>query len=378
MKITTDSAQLAFDTILQKPTKGIPSWFLHVMEHSIIERLAGAEVGEYKKDPEQVYVAFQRAIGTCMVDRFIPLNPLRFDDHGKISEPAEDLKQEIVMDGIVIDSPEAVVEHMEKHVFPGIKKQISEFDAEAIRKNVLDSETGAQKALGPGILKCFGGGFLVKYPLIPYSSGYEYSNYFMAYALYPEVMERHFSLQADLFVLNNQAIVPLFERGELPMYHRLGQDLADSRGMLMDINSLDKLWFPHFDRCVEPLVKAGVPILWHCDGNLNDMLPRLLDVGLRGFQGFQYEDGMDYEKICKMKTRDGDDLIIIGGASVTRTLPNGTPDDVKRELKWLVEKGPRTGLFLGGSSSITPGVPWENIKTLVEGLKYYREHGRGN
>ncbi len=378
MKITTDSAQLAFDTIMQKPTKGIPSWFIHVMEHSIIERLAGAEEGEYKKDPERVYIAFQQAVGTCMMDRYIPLNPLKFDDHGKISAPAEDIKQEIVMDGIVIDSPEAVVEHLEKRVFPGIKNQIAEFDGEAVRKNVLNVEMEEREALGPNIFKCCGGGFHVKYPLIPYQGGYGYSNYFMAYALYPEVMERHFSLQADLFVLNNQAVAPLFEQGELPMYYRLGQDLADSRGMLMDIKSLDKLWFPHFSRCIEPIVKVGVPILWHCDGNLNDMLPRLLDVGLRGFQGFQYEDGMDYEKICKMKARNGEDLIIIGGVSVTRTLPHGTPDDVKRELKWLVEKGPKTGLFLGGSSSITPGVPWENIKTLVEGLKYYREHGRGN
>jgi hypothetical protein len=54
----------------------------------------------------------------------------------------------------------------------------------------------------------------------------------------------------------------------------------------------------------------------------------------------------------------------------------GAPDDVKRELAWLVENGPKTGLFLACSSSVTPGVPWENIATLVEGLHYYRAHGR--
>ena len=78
-----------------------------------------------------------------------------------------------------------------------------------------------------------------------------------------------------------------------------------------------------------------------------------------------------------MRTPGGDDLLILGGASVTRTLPMGTPADVKREIDWLVETGPRTGLFLGCSSSVAPGVPWENIETLVEGLRYYRERGRG-
>ena len=70
-------------------------------------------------------------------------------------------------------------------------------------------------------------------------------------------------------------------------------------------------------------------------------------------------------------------LIIIGGVSVTRTLPFGTPGDVKREIDWLVANGPKTGLFLGCSSSVTPGVPWENIEALVEGFHYYRTHGRG-
>ena len=61
----------------------------------------------------------------------------------------------------------------------------------------------------------------------------------------------------------------------------------------------------------------------------------------------------------------------------THTLPFGTPDDVRNEMRWLVEKGPKTGLFLGVSSSIAPGVPWENLKTLVDGFQYYRENGRG-
>jgi hypothetical protein len=87
---------------------------------------------------------------------------------------------------------------------------------------------------------------------------------------------------------------------------------------------------------------------------------------------------MDYEKICQMKTRDGDDLFIIGGVSVTTTIPHGTPQDVRDQMKWLVEKGPKRGLMLGGSSSISTGAPIENIKALCEGFAYYREHGRGS
>jgi hypothetical protein len=78
-----------------------------------------------------------------------------------------------------------------------------------------------------------------------------------------------------------------------------------------------------------------------------------------------------------MKDWEGNSLMIMAGVSVTRTLPFGTPEDVVRETKWLVDHGPRTGLFLAPSSSIAPRTPIANIRTLIEGFAHYREHGRG-
>ena len=147
--------------------------------------------------------------------------------------------------------------------------------------------------------------------------------------------------------------------------------------IISNIKTLDKRWFPHFARSIQPFLDAGIRLTWHCDGNLMEMVPRLLACGLGGFQGFQYEDGMDYEQICRMTTRDGDPLLIQGGVSVTTTLPHGTPQDVRDQLKWLVETGPPVGLVLGCSSSAAPGIPHENLRTLIEGLRHYHTHGRG-
>ena len=375
MEISTESAQLALDTILQKPARGIPSWLLHIMEHSHVERLAGAEAGEYRKAPERVYLAMQHAVGTCLLDQYIPTNPLTMGDQGYegAERGATTGAEQITCDGMAIDCPEAVVEHMERMVFPEIRKAISEFDEDGRVAEILANEAAIQEMLGPAILKS-GYGF-VRFPGFAYGA-YGYANYFMAYALYPEVMERHFSLSADLALLHNRAAARAYGEGSLPPLYRLDSDMADSRGMLVDIRSLDRLWLSHFARCLEPMLRTECRMIWHCDGNLMDLVPRLLEVGIRGFQGFQYEQRMDYEKICRMKTRDGEDLIIIAGVSVSRELPMGTPADVRRQIDWLVEEGPRTGLFLGGSSSITPGVPWDNIRVLVEGLRYYRQGRR--
>jgi hypothetical protein len=369
---TSETAQLALDTILQKPTGGIPGWLLHVMEHPLIERLAGCEPGSYRRHPDAVYLAMQHRLGTCLLDQYLADNPLTMGDHGYESMTARTATtgaESILLDGIDIVSPEAVVEHLDRFEFARLRQAIADWDEAARVNDIIRNEIELQERLGPQILKS-GYGY-VSFPALAYTQ-YGYVNYFQAYALYPEMIEKHFSLQADLALLNNQAAARAILKAGLPPLYRLDHDMADSRGTLVSLKSLEKLWFPHFIRCLQPLFQTPLRLIWHCDGNLMQMLPPLLEAGLHGFQGFQYEDGMDYVRICKMKTRSGDPLIIIGGCSVTRTLPFGTPADVRRELHWLVENGPATGLFLGGSSSIPPGTPWENIRTLAEGLSYYR------
>ena len=58
-----DPARLAIETVLQQPTKGIPTFGVHLMEHAHIERLAGVEPGSYRREPEKVYLACKLAIG---------------------------------------------------------------------------------------------------------------------------------------------------------------------------------------------------------------------------------------------------------------------------------------------------------------------------
>ena len=373
------NARLALDTIAMRPVRGIPTWILNDMQWSHLETLSGNPPGSYPKEPVRVYREFSLKTGVCFIDQWIPENPLSMKDQGfddNTARGATTGAEEIVRDGMLIDSPEAAVAHMEKIFFPKLEQWRRDLESGADERvsKLIENEVGVQELLGMNILKGPYGGFF-HFPGFMYGH-YGYANYFMAYALYPEIMERYFKLHADAAVLCNREAARAIIEGGLPRLVRLDHDMADSRGMLVDVKTLDRLWLPHFARSIRPLLDAGIRLIWHCDGNLMDLVPRLLEAGIGGFQGFQYEDGMDYEKICRMKTRDGNDLFIMGGVSVTTTLPHGKPADVKRQLDWLVDKGPRAGLILGCSSSIAPGVPLENIKALIEGLTHYRLHGR--
>lgn len=375
----TQWRKLALDTILGNATDGIGVFWINPMEWTMIDRLAGAPEGSYEKEPIPTYRRMLEASGCCAVDQWIPLNPLSmkkdgYEEAGRARTATTGLK-EIVLDGIRIDSPEAVVEHMERFAFPALEGEAARFDEDAAVRRMLEGEARMQAELGPVMLK-IPYMELAAFPRFAYGT-YGYENYFMAYALHPEVMARHFRLQADWALRHNRAGARAIREGGLAPWLRLDHDMADGRGTLVDIRSLEAIWFPEFARCIRPFVDSGVKLVWHCDGDLRQMVPRLLACGLKGFQGFQYEFGMDYGRICGMKAADGDDLLIVGGVSVTKTLPHGTPEDVRKELRWLVDNGPGRGLFLACSSSIAPGVPWENLETLAEGFLYYRGHGRG-
>jgi len=370
------NARMALDTIERRPTAGIPTGLVHIMEHGVIERLADVYPGSYVNDPHGVYLKMQKNIGACLSEQYLALNPLSMGDRGYDSgehnNKGTNTGGRAVLDGMEILDADDAAEHIEKYLLPRLVKNVEDFNEHETIQQIINDESAIQTMIGPDILKAPDG--RVDMPHLMYGA-YGYEPFFTAYLFYPELMERVFALQADHAALNNAAFVKAVNRAGLPKYARIGHDMADSRGLLCSPASLEKVWVDHFIRSIKPLADDDFTILWHCDGNLMELVPYLLEAGINGFQGFQYEDGMDYIEICKLKPKRGGDLVIQAGVSVTRTLPFGKPADVVKEIDFLVGHGtPHT--FLSLSSSCVPGTPYENIKTCIDGMNYYRLNGR--
>ncbi len=369
-----ENARLALAAINREPTKGIPTGLLHIMEHQVIERIAGARPGDYALDPHNVYIRMLKNAGCCMVDQYLADNPLSIGDHGYESGDETATTGGVAsLDGIEIIEPEDVAEHMERFAIPRLRAKIRAFDPRRVELEVILDESQKSAMLGDDILKAGYAHLLL--PTLQYYT-YGYVPFFSAFLVCPEVVDQLIALEGEYALLHNRAVVDAYKKAGFPLYQRLDHDVADSRGILCGMKGLERAWLPALDKAIQPAVDAGFTLLWHCDGNLMELVPRLLDCGVNGFQGFQYEDGMDYVRICRLKARDGRPMVVQAGVSVTRELPLGTTDDVKRQLRFLVENGPETGLFLSFSSSCVPGTPWENIKSALEGFAHYRQHGR--
>ena len=117
-------------------------------------------------------------------------------------------------------------------------------------------------------------------------------------------------------------------------------------------------------------VKPDLPVFYHSDGNPSAIIPELIDIGVTILNPVQPEC---IDPVA-VKQRYGNQLALWGTIGTQTTMPFGTPDDVRAEVRRRIETvGYDGGLVLGPTHSLEPDVPWENIVALYEaGL------GKGN
>lgn len=207
-----------------------------------------------------------------------------------------------------------------------------------------------------------------------------YDSYMCALALYPEHMGRYFAILGERARQHNRAIVEAVRSHDLAPFVYGGDDICFNNGPICSPRVLDALYFPHLRHALEPLIEAGVRIIWHCDGDVRPIVPQLIEAGASGFQGFQEdESGISLEEMAALRTRWGKKPILWGSVSVTSTFPHGSVEDVKRSVeRSFGVAGPGWGFVLASTSSILPETPLENIIAFFEhGKAFGREFCQG-
>jgi len=74
----------------------------------------------------------------------------------------------------------------------------------------------------------------------------------------------------------------------------------------------------------------------------------------------------------ELKHRYGRNLVFCGAIDTHRILPSGTPDDVRREVRRVIDTlGPGGGYMLASVHTIMEEVPPENILAMVDQAAEY-------
>ena len=144
-----------------------------------------------------------------------------------------------------------------------------------------------------------------------------------------------------------------------------GDDVAGQQGLLMSIETWRKFLKPRLAATVRAVKRANPAsfVFYHSDGNLEPLIPELIEIGIEILNPIQPEC-MDPAAI---KQRYGDRLSFWGTVSVQRTMPLGTPDDVREEVRARIrDVGRGGGLILAPAHVLGPETPWANIVAFFE------------
>jgi uroporphyrinogen decarboxylase len=141
-----------------------------------------------------------------------------------------------------------------------------------------------------------------------------------------------------------------------------GDDIAVKDRLMVSPSFLRKSFFPKLKRLGEGCTKRGIPLLYHTDGDITQVLDDIIDAGVNAIHPID-PTGMDiYETKKKVAGR----LCVIGNVDVDLLL-RGTPaeieEDTRKHLKLL---GPGGGYVLGSSNSIPRTTRPENYRAMIE------------
>jgi len=146
-------------------------------------------------------------------------------------------------------------------------------------------------------------------------------------------------------------------------------DIAGLNGLLIPAGTMRSIWLPHMKFAVEPLMEAGKFVIYHSDGNIRDLYHDIADAGFKGQHPLEPKSDMD---VVDLKIDYGDLFIYFGGLCQVTVLPFGTVDEVRAEVRRLLDgAAPGGGYFVGSSGMCGPDVPADNAIAWIEEAKEY-------
>ena len=128
-----------------------------------------------------------------------------------------------------------------------------------------------------------------------------------------------------------------------------------------------KLWReyikPRMTRMYDRAHKNGKYVIQHSCGDIRELLPDLIEIGLDCYQTFQPE----IYDIEKTKAEFGMDLTFWGGISTQQLLSKATPEEVKRETARIMKIMGKGGGYIAAPTHSVPGdVPPENVLAMLD------------
>ncbi|MHB8963732.1 MAG: uroporphyrinogen decarboxylase family protein [Saccharofermentanales bacterium] len=145
-----------------------------------------------------------------------------------------------------------------------------------------------------------------------------------------------------------------------------GDDWGQQRGLMMGPALWRRFIKPRLARMYAEVKNAGRFVMQHSCGDIEEVFPDLIDMGLDCYQTFQPEI-YDIEKV---KRTYGGSLSFWGGISTQQLLPFASPDKVYSETRRIMDIMRKSGGYIAAPTHAVPhDVPAENVMAMLKAFK---------
>lgn len=143
-------------------------------------------------------------------------------------------------------------------------------------------------------------------------------------------------------------------------------DFGSQTGLLISPRVFDRFYRQAMERAIDLAKGYGIHIFHHDDGDCRRLLPRLVQMGIKILNPIQWRCG-NWD-LSALKTEFGKQFCFHSAVDNQHSLPFGTPEDVRNEVRWLAKTlgQDRSGLILGPCHNLQPITPVENIIALYD------------
>jgi uroporphyrinogen decarboxylase len=164
----------------------------------------------------------------------------------------------------------------------------------------------------------------------------------------------------------------LRECGDIIDMVKIGDDLGSQVGLLMSPAMYRRMLKPiHADLIAFIKERTKAAVVFHTDGDVYDLLGDFIEIGVDVLNPVQASAG-GMSDFADLKRRFGDNLVFCGGIDTHHVLPNGTPDEVRAEVKRVIGTlGVGGGYMLGAVHTIMGDVPPENVLAMVDAVEEF-------
>lgn len=151
-----------------------------------------------------------------------------------------------------------------------------------------------------------------------------------------------------------------------------GDDFGAQNLLLISPSMWRQFFKPGFTDYIDLIKRYNTRTMHHSCGCIVDIIPDMIECGLEVLQSIQPEaKGMT---LSNLKSDFGTELCFQGGVSIQKTMPFGSIDDIRKEVKTLAEIAKRDGGYIFCTShNIQADTPIDSVIAL---LNAYLEYGR--